>query len=112
MPNGYGRIDSDGMVTITLAKSEMEQGVCNHAPLLVDKELGVDPSNVIIGSVSRAARRSFFVVFCRILVLSGALETSGALAGIHTRLPREHQFFHVLRGFPGTICSAKPARLC
>jgi isoquinoline 1-oxidoreductase subunit beta len=45
-PNAFVRIDSDGVVTILVAKSEMGQGVRTALPLIVAEELEADWSTV------------------------------------------------------------------
>ena len=48
-PNGYVHIGTDGLVTITVDKSEMGQGVWTSLPMLVAEELEVDLKSVRVG---------------------------------------------------------------
>ncbi len=45
-PNGWVHIGADGVVTVTVDKSEMGQGVTTAYPMLVAEELEVDPATV------------------------------------------------------------------
>ena len=47
-PSVYLRIDSDGVVTIILHRSEMGQGVKTALPMLIAEELEVDWDNIVI----------------------------------------------------------------
>ncbi|HEY3662944.1 MAG TPA: molybdopterin cofactor-binding domain-containing protein, partial [Chthoniobacterales bacterium] len=47
-PNGWIRIDAEGVVTLTLGKSEMGQGVRTALPMILADELGADWSRVKI----------------------------------------------------------------
>jgi len=47
-PSVYLRIDSDGVVTIIVHKSEMGQGVKTALPMLIAEELEVDWDNIVI----------------------------------------------------------------
>jgi isoquinoline 1-oxidoreductase beta subunit len=49
-PNGWVHIGTDGLVTITVDKSEMGQGVYTSLPMLVAEELEVDLASVRIGA--------------------------------------------------------------
>ena len=48
-PNGWVHIGTDGLVTITVDKSEMGQGVWTSLPMLVAEELEVDMKSVRVG---------------------------------------------------------------
>jgi isoquinoline 1-oxidoreductase beta subunit len=45
-PNGWIRIDQEGVVTLTLGKSEMGQGVRTALPMILADELGADWSRI------------------------------------------------------------------
>ena len=45
-PNAWLRIDGDGTVTVTVAKSEMGQGVLTALPMILAEELDADWSNI------------------------------------------------------------------
>ncbi|MBI3843776.1 MAG: xanthine dehydrogenase family protein molybdopterin-binding subunit [Planctomycetes bacterium] len=45
-PNGWVCIDSDGHVRVTVARSEMGQGVRTSLPLMIAEELDVDPATI------------------------------------------------------------------
>jgi isoquinoline 1-oxidoreductase beta subunit len=49
-PNGWVHIGSDGIVTITVDKSEMGQGVNTSYPMLVAEELDADLASVRVGA--------------------------------------------------------------
>jgi len=48
-PNGWVHIGTDGVVTVTVDKSEMGQGVANAYLMLIAEELEVDPAAVRVG---------------------------------------------------------------
>jgi isoquinoline 1-oxidoreductase beta subunit len=48
-PNGWVHIGSDGVITLTVDKSEMGQGVNTALPMLVAEELEVDLASVHVG---------------------------------------------------------------
>jgi CO/xanthine dehydrogenase Mo-binding subunit len=48
MPNAWLRIDTDGIVTVTVARSEMGQGVLTSMPMIVAEELDADWKNIRI----------------------------------------------------------------
>lgn len=48
-PNGWVHIDTDGVVTITVDKSEMGQGVNTSLPMIVAEELEVELASVRVG---------------------------------------------------------------
>ena len=48
-PNGWVHIGTDGVITITVDKSEMGQGVNTSLPMLVAEELEVDLASVRVG---------------------------------------------------------------
>ena len=48
IPNAFIRIDSNGLVTITVARPEIGQGVRTALPMLVAEELDADWSSVRI----------------------------------------------------------------
>ncbi|HWG52353.1 MAG TPA: molybdopterin cofactor-binding domain-containing protein, partial [Gemmatimonadaceae bacterium] len=49
-PNGWVHIGTDGVVTITVDKSEMGQGVNTSYPMLVAEELDADFTQVRVGA--------------------------------------------------------------
>jgi isoquinoline 1-oxidoreductase beta subunit len=51
-PNGWIRIDSDDLVTLTVGKSEMGQGVRTALPMILAEELGADWSKVRLRQAS------------------------------------------------------------
>src|SRR4051812_34982831 len=51
-PNGWVRIDGDGMVTLTISKSEMGQGVRTALAMILADELGADWSRIKIVQAS------------------------------------------------------------
>ncbi len=54
-PNAFVSIDSDGIVTITVAKSEMGQGVRTTLPMIVAEELEADWSKVRVEQAKASA---------------------------------------------------------
>jgi isoquinoline 1-oxidoreductase subunit beta len=48
-PNGWVHIGTDGVVTVTIDKSEMGQGVMTAYPMLIAEELDVDPTAIQVG---------------------------------------------------------------
>jgi isoquinoline 1-oxidoreductase beta subunit len=48
-PNGWLSIGADGVVTVTVDKSEMGQGVLTSYPMLIAEELEVDPVSIRLG---------------------------------------------------------------
>ena len=45
-PNGWIRLDAEGIITLTLGKSEMGQGVRTALPMILADELGADWSRI------------------------------------------------------------------
>ena len=45
-PNGWVKIDTDGMVTLTIGKSEMGQGVRTSLAMILAEELEADWSRI------------------------------------------------------------------
>src|SRR2546423_3878609 len=57
-PNGWVRIDGDGIVTLTIGKSEMGQGVRTSLAMILADELGADWSRIKIVQASPSAEFS------------------------------------------------------
>ncbi len=55
-PNEYLRIDADGTVTITVARSEMGQGVRTALPMILADELGADWKSITLVQASPSAQ--------------------------------------------------------
>src|SRR3954471_17578390 len=55
-PNGWVRIDGNGLVTLTISKSEMGQGVRTSLAMILADELGADWSRIKIVQASPSAK--------------------------------------------------------